>query len=1003
MDLQPSCVNLRPYSSLKVLEAHGEKVVKELLKLSEHQKTVAFMPLRSREISNMSKLLLQRRKTIAESSLSPDRADSPPPSPRLADGLRKLNSSTTTAREIQLTLEQPSRGVGHSFTKQLNGSVEATPVSQIAETPSVPQNTNHSSASSSSSSQSLHTNHFTNKSAYKGKVFRPFTSQWKSAVDDADHFQTESISSLENIRNNSSNSVNKTSTRSRSPMRGNISRSKPDPFECVPDTAVKRVGSSTKWTLGQLKSHYVWPHNVSALSFDNSRSLQRAYPTNEGHLYRIKTSPSVNPIEKSEASIGFSPPPTARSSSSIFSPKLSSSATSISYQGSSGGFSSLSSLSVAALDEDSDDEEEEGQGVKYYIHHEFGASLSVAESSLERKFLHACSEMWLDPGPPPPLAASGPQMEAVLQDVVDKIPLASLWNTATVEAATPIFSKDRLSILSTDQLQPKVAVKIEEARKLLISPIVARICVGLSHLAFWGILRPRMIAASRHRDVSNNTSREVHSLLELSQEDFHLTESNAPDQLQLLTAIVEEESTINHLLSKQGLLGLAHTRPVLLLTLRAGVESYLRLRFPNLFLLEHSLAEFLRRYPALKTSSQSFTSILLQSAPIHVQLDSLVASLFDPARLGSHVSSLQSGGDTRSKLRTANVEMRRNLMSRIQARSDNSFETVPLVLFPAKSRNVLHTTSAHVRAVLSHPQDPKTRKFLSKGMKYIRSSHQSEGTGSSLPISKDGSLLLTGTSAKSAQSALSLLSLKRAAGRYSVNGVPGELMSDGTRRPGTKGGGERLNILEGLIGSFSNSMSTSLAENSLSNVLSGSFVGEGSSHFSDFSTDIESLTYEGALDRSLKLTSASLGVNDNISPLLNNSVRARLLSRQWPFDDNCKDETLAAQVAVNTFESNPSEEDIDQSQSLPQSSSDFVTHLEKLHHSAKNSALGSVGNVIIEMQGDREKNLTRQSLGLQSEATWIRKARERGPSKSVLNAIEYHEEVRKIEMKKTIG
>jgi hypothetical protein len=1029
MDLQSDnqVLNLRPYSSLKVLEAHGEKVVK-LMKLNGRQKEMAFLPLRSKEISSMSKLLLQRRKAIAESSLSPERADSPPRLPRLADGLRKLNSLTNS--------EQPAHGVRKAESGQLNRNGDESSSSSSSSTSSAPLSSLSSSSSNINVSKSLSSSQNTNVASpppqplqtnlvtiqpYKSKVSRPFTSQWKSAVNDADHFQAESISNLMQIRNNSSNSVisSEMSTRSRSPMRGNISRMKQNPFENVPDTAVKRVGSSTKWTLGQLKSHYVWPHNVSALSVDHDRSIQRAYPPHEGHLYRIKTSASGSPIEHSEASMGFSPP-TARSS--IWSPKPFST-TSTNNQGSTGGFSSLSNFhSVATLDEDSDDdndeEEEGGNRLKYYIHHEFGATFTVAESSLERKFLNACSEMWSDPGPPPPLAASLPQMEAVLQDVVDKIPLASLWNISTVEASTPIFSKDRQSVTNSDQIQPKVAAKIEDARKLLISPLVTRICIGLSHLAFWGILRPRMIAASRLRDDANANSQEVHSLLGLSQEDYHLTESNAPDQLQLVTAIVEEESTIDHLLSKQGMLGLSHTRPVLLLTLRACVESYLRFRFPNLFLLEHSLAEFLRRYPhAAKSSSQSLTSILLQSAPIHVQLDSLVASLFDPARIGSHVSSLESGQDTRSKLRTANIEMRRNMSSRKQDGVDNNnLDTVPLVLFPAKCRNVLHTTSAHVRAILTFPQDPKTRQFLSKGMKYIRGSQklpkntQDMMKEASFPMAPDGSLRISGTSAKSSQAALSLLSLKRAAGRYSVNGVPGELMSDGSRRPGTKGGVERLSILESLIGNdlSMQQMQTSLPENSLVSVLSGSFIGEGSSQFNDgFSTsEYDSLTYEGAMDHSLKLTASSLGVNDT-SFSLNNSVRARLLSRKWPSEDDNKDETFEREVkvSVNTFDSDSGDEVTEQalsSSSSPQSRSDFVAHLQKLHHSAKSSALGYVsdGDVNSEIQGEREKNLTRSSLGLQEEASWIRKARERGPSKSVLNAIEYHEEVLKIEAAK---
>jgi hypothetical protein len=277
-------------------------------------------------------------------------------------------------------------------------------------------------------------------------------------------------------------------------------------------------------------------------------------------------------------------------------------------------------------------------------------------------------------------------------------------------------------------------------------------------------------------------------------------------------------------------------------------------------------------------------------------------------------------------------------------------------------------------------------------------------------MAADGSLRISGTSAKSSQAALSLLSLKRAAGRYSVNGVPGELMSDGTRRPGTKGGVERLSILESLIENdlSMQQMQTSLPENSLVSVLSGSFIGEGSSQFNDgFSTsEYDSLTYEGAMDHSLKLTASSLGVNDT-SFSLNNSVRARLLSRKWPSEDDNKDETFEREVkvSVNTFDSDSGNEVTEQalsSSSSSQSSSDFVAHLEKLHHSAKSSALGYVsdGDVNSEIQGEREKNLTRSSLGLQEEASWIRKARERGPSKSVLNAIEYHEEVLKIEAAK---
>ena len=1009
LDSESHVLNLRPYSSLKVLEAHGEKVAKELLKLNQREKSIAFSPLKSREVTTMSKLLLQRRRDIAEGpSLDSNDISASPRGPRLADGLRKIN------QEPSYLDKKTGRGGGGQTEKEK--MITSLPSSSpLSSTPSTP-------TSSSLTSQSLPLLHVNIQPILnKNKSIRPFTSQYKSAVDKADEFQSESILNLEKIRQEEDYRQNKNSS-SRSPMRGNISRFKPNPLEIIPDNAVKRVGSSTKWTLGLLKSHYVWPHNVAALSTDNNRSLQRAYPQNEGHLYRIKTSPHGSPlVEQSDSSERFSP----STKISILSPKPSITSTNFK---SISGFSTFSSLSIASIDEDSDDEGEgegEGEGLKYYIHHEFGASLSVAESSLERKFLTACYEMWSDPGPPPPLAASGPQLELVLQDVIDKIPLASLWNTSTVEASIPIFSKERIqSSKSNHDIQPKILAKIEQARNLLISPLVARVCVGISHLIFWGILRPRMIAASKLRE-NLNQSHEMHDLLGLSQEDYHLAESNSPDQLQLVTAIVEEESIIDQMLSKQGLIGLAHTRPLLLLTLRASVESYMRQRYPNLFLLEHSLAEFLRRYPHSVKVSTPLTTILLQAAPIHVQLDSLIASLFDPARIGSHVSSLQSGSDTRAKIRTASIEMRRNLMSTSQDQHENgSIETVPLVLFPAKCRNILHTTSAHVRAILSQPQDPQTRKFLSHGMKYIRSSQKMspkkelpteqslEKSVTSFPIDPEGSLRIFGSSAKSSQAALSLLSLKRAAGRYTVSGVPGELLKNGTRRPGTKGGGERLSVLSNLIDSYQHQHQPITAENSLTSVLSGSFASVGSSQFNNdgFLSDLDTL----AMDHSMRLTDSL-----DIDSLAINSVRARLLSREWPSEDEFA--TRGRGIVLNNSNSSDSSSNSDIIEASASSSSssssltetilrngtetkeDFISHLLTLHHSAKDSPLRNAavhGDDTRQFEIQSEKLLTRNALGLQPEASWIKKARESGPSQSVLRAIEYHEEIIKLEEEK---
>jgi hypothetical protein len=1021
LDSESHVLNLRPYSSLKVLEAHGEKVAKELLKLNQREKSIAFSPLKSREVTTMSKLLLQRRRDIAEGpSLDSTDISPSPRGPRLADGLRKINQEPS--HSDKKTDEGGGGGGGEEGGQAEKGKM-------ITSIPSSSPLSSTPSSSSSSSSQSLPLLHVNiHPILNKNKSIRPFTSQYKSAVDKADEFQSESILNLEKIRQeedyrhnkNSSSDIKTTSkdlTRSRSPMRGNISRFKPNPLEIIPDNAVKRVGSSTKWTLGQLKSHYVWPHNVAALSTDNNRSLQRAYPQNEGHLYRIKTSPHGSPlVEQSDSSERFSP----STKISILSPKPS--ITSTNYKSIS-GFSTLSSLSIASIDEDSDDDDE-GEGSKYYIHHEFGASLAVAESSLERKFLTACCEMWSDPGPPPPLAASGPQLELVLQDVIEKIPLASLWNTSTVEASIPIFSKERIqSSKSNFDIQPKILAKIEQARNLLISPLVARVCVGISHLIFWGILRPRMIAASKLRE-NFNQSHEIHDLLGLSQEDYHLAESNSPDQLQLVTAIVEEESIIDQMLSKQGLIGLAHTRPLLLLILRASVESYMRQRYPNLFLLEHSLAEFLRRYPHSVKVSTPLTTILLQAAPIHVQLDSLIASLFDPARIGSHVSSLQSGSDTRAKIRTASIEMRRNLMSTSQDQHENgSIETVPLVLFPAKCRNILHTTSAHVRAILSQPQDPQTRKFLSHGMKYIRSSQKMspkkelsteqslEKSVTSFPIDPEGSLRIFGSSAKSSQAALSLLSLKRAAGRYTVSGVPGELLKNGTRRPGTKGGGERLSVLSNLIDSYQHQHQPITAENSLTSVLSGSFVSVGSSQLNNdgFLSDLDTL----AMDHSMRLTESL-----DIDSLAMNSVRARLLSREWPSQDefatrgrgivfnnsNSSDSSSNSDIIEASSSSSSSSSSLTETtiQNGTETKEDFISHLLALHHSAKDSPLRNAahGDDSRQLEIQSEKLLTRNALGLQPEASWIKKARERGPSQSVLRAIEYHEEVIKLEEKK---
>jgi hypothetical protein len=179
-------------------------------------------------------------------------------------------------------------------------------------------------------------------------------------------------------------------------------------------------------------------------------------------------------------------------------------------------------------------------------------------------------------------------------------------------------------------------------------------------------------------------------------------------------------------------------------------------------------------------------------------------------------------------------------------------------------------------------------------------------------------------------------------------------------------------VLSNLIDSYQHQHQPITAENSLTSVLSGSFASVGSSQFNNdgFLSDLDKL----AMDHSMRLTDSL-----DIDSLAINSVRARLLSREWPSEDEFA--TRGRGIVLNNSNSSDSSSNSDIIEASASSSSsssssltetilqngtetkeDFISHLLTLHHSAKDSPLRNAavhGDDTRQFEIQSEKLLTR--------------------------------------------
>lgn len=108
----------------------------------------------------------------------------------------------------------------------------------------------------------------------------------------------------------------------------------------------------------------------------------------------------------------------------------------------------------------------------HYIDIQFGASQDLCDRRIIERYLESAYEIFTDPGPPPPLILSEPQLNNLLHDCVHKFPLELLVHSPT-ETSNENQKKE-------EQLRALI---------LLTSVPVTRLAVGLCHLIYWTLLR----------------------------------------------------------------------------------------------------------------------------------------------------------------------------------------------------------------------------------------------------------------------------------------------------------------------------------------------------------------------------------------------------------------------------------------------------------------------------------------------------------------------------------
>lgn len=160
----------------------------------------------------------------------------------------------------------------------------------------------------------------------------------------------------------------------------------------------------------------------------------------------------------------------------------------------------------------------------------------------------------------------------------------------------------------------------------------------------------------------------------------------SPDTDGLAARCVTGWTRIEAELQRERAAGLAATRPLALLLLRSTVEGALRTRYPHVWLVDASLACYVRTYgppvglaPAhvdddiaggtmtVSEGISSALSLMTTWRPLHVEIDRAVTALLDPSGAGSQIPAVMADARAHEAQRQAVAEARRAKLQERQA------------------------------------------------------------------------------------------------------------------------------------------------------------------------------------------------------------------------------------------------------------------------------------------------------------------------------------------------
>jgi hypothetical protein len=332
--------------------------------------------------------------------------------------------------------------------------------------------------------------------------------------------------------------------------------------------------------------------------------------------------------------------------------------------------------------------------------------------------------------PPPPIRVpaaypgSSPQRRAQTAGAAVNAasPPRSVQPTASAAAAASGKGGRRSSVAVAEEKMSSAVAALQQALTLLRSRTLTRIIAALSRLIYWRVLRPAyahgqaLVAAEAESErarqqqllqsfgsaagvtmspaiVLADSAASVAAAANAAEAgEGSETVAAASDVTAALdlAAIVQDWARVDVALASKGEMALSHTRPLLLLAVRATAEAFLRSRYPRHALFEVGVSRFARVHkppPALNALSAS----LRETLNLRRQQQQHVGGT------GSEAPRTGSAGSQRRRRR------RSSAVSAVGGGSSSTFELSPLVRWLCEDSRPLH---AHVDALVAALLDP---------------------------------------------------------------------------------------------------------------------------------------------------------------------------------------------------------------------------------------------------------------------------------------------------------